>query len=703
MDSQSWAKHLRIGKTLAAKLSATELVSQLMHCSKGIQRLGIKPYVWWNEALHGVARAGIATVFPQAICMAASFNENMLFHVAEAISTEARAKFNESQQKSDYGIYKGLTMWSPNINIFRDPRWGRGQETYGEDPYLTSILGVAFIRGLQGEDDTYIKTAACAKHFAVHSGPEGKRHSFNAVVSNKDLFETYLPAFQKAVQEAHVCGVMGAYNRVNGEACCASDTLIQKILRKSWGFDGYFVSDCGALPDIVYHHALTLNPVKGAAMALNAGCDLECGKFYNMLYWAYARRYIKRATLLQSAARLLAIRSSLGMFDPECPFNRISPAQNACSEHEALSVQAAEQGIVLLENNGILPLKGNAQKILIIGYNAENELAYLGNYFGTPKRFCKVYEAVRQENACTDYVQGYSYDLRENEAFQRQALERAEKADLLLFCSGLDCSLEGEEAGELLKGGGGTLGDQGDRLTLELPQVQQELLEKLLAKGKALILLNFSGGCIDFRSYKSRAAAILQCWYPGAMGGKAIANILFGKRSPSGKLPVTFYNSIADLPDFEDYSMQNRTYRYFSGEVQYPFGYGLTYTNFQLMEYKLCENELRVTVKNTGGMDCDEILQLYMTCPETQYPNPIRSLIQIARFSFIPGEEKEIVFPLQARDFYSINENGDTIYLSGRYALYLTDGQSIFCQVGDYQNTNESLIIAKCPIDGFDK
>ncbi|MGN0521177.1 MAG: glycoside hydrolase family 3 C-terminal domain-containing protein [Eubacterium sp.] len=698
MNGENRKKHLERATELAQQLSVTELISQLMYNSKGIIRLGIKPYVWWNEALHGVARAGIATVFPQAICMAASFSEDLVFEIAQTISTEARAKFNESQKNKDYGIYKGLTMWSPNINIYRDPRWGRGQETYGEDPYLTGLLGTAFIRGLQGDDPKYIKTAACAKHFAVHSGPEEDRHSFNSVASKKDMFETYLPAFKKAVKDADVCGVMGAYNRVNGEACCASETLIEKVLRKSWGFEGYFVSDCGALPDIVYNHKLEKNPLKGASLALNSGCDLECGKFYRMLYFAYTMHYIQKPTLLKSVSRLLAVRSSLGMFDRDCPFNSISPFENALPEHERLSVKAAEQGIVLLENNGILPLKNISPKILIVGYNAENDLAYLGNYCGTPKQFCKVTQAVRGENNDTSYVQGYSYNLKENKILQQQALEQAQSADLILFCGGLDCSFEGEEAGELLQGGGGMLGEQGDRSSLALPDVQQELLNKLFKLNKKIIVLNFSGGCIDLRECKKHADAVLQCWYPGASGGKAIANLLFGKASPCAKLPVTFYNSIDDLPDFEDYSMANRTYRYYSGEVQYPFGYGLTYTDFKLISYELCENELKCTVKNTGSFDCNETLQLYMTCPHTDYPNPIRSLIKVERFYLPAGEEKEVSIHLQDSDFYSVNEKGDTVCLSGSYALYLTDGQSIACNVGDYVNKKESAIIEKCPI-----
>lgn len=697
MDESAKQKHWATGRALAGQLSSLELISQLMHASKGIPRLGILPYNWWNESLHGVARAGVATVFPQAVCMAASFSEELVLRVAQAVSTEARAKFNGNQRRGDYGIYKGLTMWSPNINLFRDPRWGRGQETYGEDPYLTGLLAVAYIRGLQGDDPVYIKTAACAKHFAVHSGPEADRHSFNAVVSPKDLFETYLPAFKKAVQVGRVSGVMGAYNRTNGEACCASHTLM-RLLREKWGFDGYFVSDCGAVSDIVYHHHLAGNPVEGAAMALNAGCDLECGKLYRLLPLSLAMRLTKKETLRQSAARLLAVRSSLGMFAEDCPFNGISPSENAVPEHEALAVAAAEEGIVLLENNGILPLAEHAQKILVVGWNAENDLAYLGNYCGDPTRFIKVPEAVREKNRETEYAQGYSYLPKENGRLQAEAVQRARDADLILLCTGLDCSMEGEEAGELLQGGGGMTGAQGDRATLELPTVQRALIEKLAQAGKKLVILNFSGGCVNLRPCRAHADAILQCWYPGAQGGRAIANLLFGLASPSGKLPVTFYNDVRDLPDFADYAMQNRTYRYFRGAVQYPFGYGLTYTAFQLTACEINGRVVRCAVRNMGGFPCGEALQLYVSYPETPYPNPVRALIGVQRFSLDPGEEKEVAFALGEEAFYSVNEAGDTVYLSGTFKLRLMDGQSIVSDPLFYCNRKETAVIESCPM-----
>lgn len=698
MNENAKKLHKKTGLSLAEKMTVRESVSQLKHASKGVKRLGILPYNWWNECLHGVARAGTATVFPQAICMAATFSEELIYKTARIISEEARAKYNSSQKKGDYGIYKGLTMWSPNINIFRDPRWGRGQETYGEDPYLTGLLGVAFIKGLQGDDPTYIQTAACAKHFAVHSGPEASRHSFDAIVSKKDMFETYLPAFKKAVVDGEVCGVMGAYNRVNGEACCASETLIQKLLHDAWGFDGYFVSDCGALCDIVRHHHLASNPIQGAALALNAGCVLECGRMFKFLPLSYALRKVSRETLRDSAASLLAIRSSLGMFADDCPYDKISPTQNATAEHEAFAVTMAEKGIVLLENNGVLPLKKDSGKILVVGYNAENDLAYLGNYFGDPTSFLKIPQAIREIQPSTDYAQGYSYKASENTRLQIEALEKAKNAEILLVCTGLDCSMEGEEAGELLQGGGGMLGKQGDRQTLELPDVQKELLEKLIATGKTVILLNFSGGAVNFSAYKNRVSAILQCWYPGAKAGTAVARLLFGEASPSGKLPVTFYKDVKDIPDFEDYAMANRTYRYFGGEVQYPFGFGLTYTDFTLTDCTVSGKSVICKVKNIGAFACDEVLQLYVTQPQTDYPNPIRSLIAVKRFALQSGEEKEITFELSDSDLYSVNENGDTVYLGGRYTFTLSDGQGISSEPMYFDNTAKTAVIEKCPL-----
>lgn len=684
MIEKNYSQHKRNGQNLANQMSLIELVSQMRNSSKSIKRLNIKQYNWWNEGLHGVARAGIATVFPQAICMASSFDADAVKQCADIISTEARAKFNESQKNKDYSIYKGLTLWSPNVNIFRDPRWGRGHETYGEDPYLTAVLGCAFIEGIQGDNEKYMKASACAKHFCVHSGPEGLRHTFNAEVSKKDFYETYIPAFEAAVKKAKVSGVMGAYNRVNGESCCASQKLIDKILRKEWGFDGYFVSDCAAILDVIYKHKKTFNPAKGAAMAVNAGCDLECGVVYSLLPLSVGLGYISKDTLRKSVARLMAIRSSLGMFDDDCPFNKITIKENATPEHEAQAVKMAEKGIVLLENDGILPLKENAQKILITGYNADNKLAYLGNYFGDPSHFVMVTDAVSQYNRETEFIRGiHLYESAKN-GDVNQALQAAQNADIILMCTGLDSSIEGEEAGGALAGGGGNIGKQGDRETIDLPMNQQEYIAKLIDTGKKIILLNFSGGCINFGKFKNRVNAIVQCWYPGAQGGTAIANILFGKCSPSGKLPVTFYNSVDDLPNFCDYSMQNRTYRYFKGDVQYPFGYGKTYTKFALENAEVRENKIHATVKNVGKFESETVLQLYFTCPKAEFETPIKSLIGFKRISLKPQEEKEFVFETDENSLMSVNDNGEKVLLKGEYTFTLTDGCDFECKQISY-------------------
>ena len=674
MNSQNYKKHKEKGESLAEQMTLTELASQMRNSAKGIDRLNIKEYDWWNEGLHGVARAGVATVFPQAICMASTFDEDAVRECADIISTEARAKYNESQKNKDYSIYKGLTLWSPNINIFRDPRWGRGHETYGEDPYLTSVLGCAFIEGIQGDDDKYLKASACAKHFCVHSGPEGQRHTFDSKVSKKDFYETYVPAFEAAVKKAKVSGVMGAYNRVNDECCCASESLINGLLRGEWGFDGYFVSDCSAIYDVIYNHKKAKNPAEGVAMAVNAGCDLECGKVYSILPESVERGFTDVDTLKKSVARLMSIRSALGMFDDDCPYDKITIKENATPEHESEAVKMAEKGIVLLENDGILPLKENSQKIFITGYNADNELAYLGNYFGDPSHFVMVPLAVSQYNADRKFIKGIHLFDKDKDYQKEDALKAASEADIIIMCTGLDSSIEGEEQGGELEGGGGNLGKQGDRETIDLPLNQQEYIEALLDTGKKVILLNFSGSCVNFGKYKNRVNAILQCWYPGAQGGTAVADILFGKCSPSGKLPVTFYNSDDDLPDFCDYSMKNRTYRYFKGEAQYPFGYGKTYTKFALESAGITDDKICVSVKNVGDTASETVLQLYVTCPTADFETPIKSLIGFKRISLKPQETVTFEFETDKNKLTAVDNDGNKVLLKGTYKFVVTDG-----------------------------
>lgn len=669
---------------LIRRMKLTEKTSQLQHANKGIARLGISKYNWWNECLHGVARAGIATVFPQSICMAATFGKDLLHKVGDIVSTEARAKYNVAQKNGDFGIYKGLTFWSPNINIYRDPRWGRGQETYGECPTLTASLAVRFIQGLQGDDPHYLKVSACAKHFAVHSGPESIRHSMNAVCSPKDLYETYLPAFEACVKEAHVESVMAAYNMVNGESCAASPTLLQKILRDDWGFDGHVVSDCGGLFDILLHHHATYNPLKAVALAINNGLDLECGKFFAILPLAVKLGYVQEKTVDTALKRTLLTKQKLGLLGNPTPYDQIDESVISCKEHTDFAVQVAEKGIVLLKNDGVLPLDiRKIGKIGLFGANAENKLAYLGNYYGTPDCFVTLADAMQAlfgDKLCYAPAIPLCGKLKKNMQHSvAQAIEMAKNCDTIVLCTGIDSSMEGE-AGDAGAGKEGIVGEQSDRTSLSLPEIQLSFLSQLSALGKKLIVCNFSGGAIDLSPCLQSANAVLQCWYPGAKGGVAITNILSGKTNPSGKLPVTFYASVDDLPDFEDYSMHNRTYRYFTGKPLFPFGYGLSYTTFTYIDMQVSgdiENgtAVRVSVKNCGPYDGEEIVQLYLSYPDHLQNQPICKLVAFERIFVGRGETQTVTFHLNKTDFAHIDENGRKQIAKGSYTLSCGGGQ----------------------------
>lgn len=585
-------------KELVSKMTLEEKMGQLRYDAPAIPRLGVPAYNWWNEALHGVARSGTATVFPQAIGMAASFNEKLMHEVATAISDEVRAKYNEYKTYNDTHIYQGLTCWSPNINIFRDPRWGRGHETYGEDPCLTGRMGVAFVTGLQGDDPVYRKTDATLKHYAVHSGPEAIRHSFDAVVGKEDLYDTYLAAFRYCIEKAYPAAVMGAYNRVNGEPACASKTLLQDILREEFGFDGYVVSDCGAIRDIDLHHKVTNGPDESAALAVKNGCDLNCGAAYTYLLAAYEKGLIDEESITRAAERLMEARFRLGMFDDDCPYDKITMDVVESPEHIALNREMARQSMVLLKNDGILPLKGT-ETIAVIGPNADSKSILLGNYNGTPSQYTTLLRGIQEAASgkvnyaagCHLYQEETPGDWREHPL--REAVLTAKRSDVVVLCLGLDPSLEGEE-GDAYNGFA-----SGDKLDLELPASQKVLYEEIVKTGKPIIFVNVSGSCVSLVRQDHDCNAVLQCFYPGAEGGHALADILFGKVSPSGRLPVTFYKSVDDLPEFTDYSMENRTYRFFKGEPLYPFGYGLSYTTFE--EKWLDDNTFEVT--NTGKMD----------------------------------------------------------------------------------------------------
>lgn len=664
-------------KMLVEQMTIEEAASQLLYTSPAIERLEIPEYNWWNEALHGVARAGTATVFPQAIGMAASFDDTLLEEVFSAVSTEARAKYNAVSALGDRDIYKGLTFWTPNINIFRDPRWGRGHETYGEDPYLTMRMGNAAIRGLQG-DGKYLKTAACAKHFAVHSGPENLRHEFNAVVSPKDMAETYLPAFESAVKDAHVESVMGAYNRVNGEPCCGSKRLLKTLLRDQWGFDGYVVSDCWAVRDFHENHKVTETPAQSASLALSMGCDINCGCTYEHLLKGVREGLISEKDIRRSAFRALLTRMKLGVFDKDCEYDAIPYEAIGAKEHVQLALKMAEESAVLLKNDGILPLNRDSVKsIAVIGPNAYRQIALFGNYHGDSAEYVTNLDGIRRlagENIRIFYSAGCHVTKKADDFLARperlmsEAISAAKAADVVILCMGLDSEIEGEQ------GDAGNADAAGDRISLMLPEVQQELCRKVMEVGKPVILVLNSGSCLDIHEFEAKSSAIMQCWYSGEQGGTALANLLFGITNPSGKLPLTFYYNDQPMPAFTDYSMQNRTYRYVKTKMLYPFGYGLSYVQTRLHHLELFRDgeAIRgsIQIKNEGIGDTDEVIQIYLRYQGEAFEKPSFSLCWFGRVHIEGNEEKEVKFRIGEQQLKSVLENGERRLLPGIYTIY---------------------------------
>lgn len=790
---------------LISRMTLEEKVSQMLDQAPAIERLGIHEYNWWNEALHGVARSGLATSYPQAIGLAATWNEDLIFEMATAISDEARAKHHEYERNGTYHRYQGLTIWSPNINIFRDPRWGRGQETYGEDPFLTGRIAYNFIQGLQGDDPEYLKTVATVKHFAVHSGPEPERHEFNAVVGERDFWETYMPMFETGIVDGGAYSLMCAYNRVNGEAACASDELLMDILRDRWNFDGFVVSDCWALNDIHNDHALAKDAVEASAMALRSGTDLECGtSVYTRLAEAVEEGYITEKQIDVSLKRLFTARFKLGMFDSpeEVAYQSIPYSVVDSDEHKELALKVARESIVLLKNEGVLPLRKDLKKIAVIGPNADQELIMLGNYNGMPSEIVTPLEGIKEavskqtevlyslgselvdeypvvepvnssvfrtlngnegltftlsstvdsklvtvrtvtsvaedwgENAphpeldedsfiarwtgkllpeatgeykfqvsstlkfevlidgevivnsennwgnehdfpapeTSEFIyleKGKTYDFkieaedskgdaqlflewaRPANQLWDQALEMAKDADAVIFVMGLTPRLEGEEMAVDLDGFRG-----GDRTDIKLPDAQMNLMKEIHAFGKPTVLVLLNGSALALPWAKDHIPSIVEGWYGGQAGGEAIADVLFGDYNPAGRLPVTFYNSVEDLPPFEEYVMANRTYRYFEGDPQYPFGHGLSFTSFSYGELKVSNYSLTkldsvkvsVEIKNTGEFDGDEVVQLYVSFPGSKVKRPIKDLRGFRRIHLKKGESKHIEFLVYAKD-----------------------------------------------------
>jgi len=668
---------------LVAQMTLEEKVGQTLNWAPGIDRLGIKKYNWWNEALHGVARAGVATVFPQAIGLAATFDEDFLEEIADAISTEGRAKFNMQQASEDGDIYKGLTFWSPNVNIFRDPRWGRGHETFGEDPYLTSRLGVRFIQGLQGHDENYLKAAACAKHFAVHSGPEGIRHSFDAVASKQDMRETYLLAFKACVQEAKVEAVMGAYNRTNGEPCCGHKELLQDILRDEWGFEGHVVSDCWAIKDFHEGHNVTKTPVESVSLAMNNGCDLNCGNLFHYLKQAVEEGRVKESRLDEALINLFTTRMKLGVFDKleDNKYNEIPYSVVDSKPMRELNRRAAEKCIVLLKNeNNFLPLdKSKLKTVGVIGPNANSRAALVGNYEGTASRYWTVLEGLQDylgDDVRVMTSEGCHLSHKKVQGLGAEDDRLSEvrgvcaESDVVVVCLGLDATLEGEE------GDTGNEFASGDKPNLNLPGLQQHILEEVYACGKPVILVLLSGSALAVNWADEHVPAIIQGWYPGAQGGKAIADILFGEKNPEGKLPVTFYRSTDELPEFTDYSMKGRTYRYMKSEPLYPFGFGLSYTTFACSNVKADKSALdaegvtvTATVTNTGKMDGAETVQVYVKVNQDNTPNA--QLKGIKKVALKAGESKDIAIKLPAEAFALFDEEGVLRLTAGDATVYV--------------------------------
>jgi beta-glucosidase len=803
---------------LVSRLTLEEKVLQMKDVAPAIPRLDIPAYNWWNEALHGVARAGIATVFPQAIGLAATWDTDLMFRVADVISTEARAKHNDFVSRGDRGRYKGLTMWSPNINIFRDPRWGRGQETYGEDPYLTARMGVQFVKGLQGNHPQYFKVIATPKHYAVHSGPEPERHRFDAVTTQRDLYDTYLPAFEACIKEAQAYSIMCAYNRYMGEPCCSHDTLLRKILREDWGFKGYIVSDCGAVYDIYKFHKLVSTAAEASAMTVKAGTDLDCGTDYPSLVKAVKQGLINEAEIDNSVKRLFTARFKLGMFDPPqmVPYTKIPIAENDSPAHRQLALQAARKSLVLLKNQGnLLPLRKDLQKIAVIGPTADDLNVLLGNYNGTPSKFVTllkgikskvskqtkiIYEqgcdlvgeeaiyklvpatalsannqqglkaeyfnnknlegnsiltridaginsnwtngekisglketdfSIRWTGALTPEVSGQhflavrgddgyrlwlddkliidnwtshaaetrqakvnletgrSYKIK-LEYFQggggaeisfqwgtpaedaaKRALKAAAEADVIIFVGGITPGLEGEEMDVPLEGFRG-----GDRTDIRLPKVQENLLKAVQATGKPTVLVLTGGSALAVNWAKENIPAIIQIWYPGEEGGTALADALFGDYNPAGRLPVTFYQSVEQLPPFEDYSMEGRTYRYFKGEPLFSFGYGLSYTRFAYSNLTIAKQvrvgepvRLSVQVKNAGKIAGDEVVQLYIKNVMASVPVAIRSLQGFKRIHLKAGQSQTVSFVLTPRQMSVIDNQNQRIVEPGEFEI----------------------------------
>lgn len=661
---------------LISRMTLEEKVSQLLDRSPAIERLGIPEYNWWNECLHGVARNGRATVFPQAIGMAATFDTDLIHRIGEAISMEARAKYNLAVKSGTVKRYQGLTFWTPNVNIFRDPRWGRGQETYGEDPFLTSRIGVSFVTGLQGSDGKYLKAAGLAKHYAVHNGPEELRHEFNAETNMKDMWETYLPAFEALVKEAKVEGVMGAYNRTNGDPCCAHPYLMQEVLRNEWGFGGYYVSDCGAITDFYRGHNIAEDAKEAAAIALNAGTNLNCGGTYRSLMQSIEAGLTDEATVNDNLRELLPTRFKLGILDPigSVSFDTIGPGWIRHPEHVALSLEAAEKSLVLLKNkDNTLPVDPNVGGVFVTGPTATHVQSLLANYYGVSEDLKTILEGIianTSPQTNVSYSQGALLDEPKRNPIDWFSGNAAE-AEVTIACVGISQLIEGEEGESIMSR------HKGDRVNIGLPDNQMDFLRNIRSKAKKLVVVITAGSAMAIPEVYEMADALIYAWYPGEQGGLAVGNVIFGKTNPSGKLPVTFVKSIDDLPPYEDYDMTNRTYRYMEVDPLFPFGFGLSYTDFEFSNLEIDKTaitsnenvQVTVDVQNTGDFFGEEVIQLYITDDEASTITPKHALKGFQRVALDPGEQKKISFILTPQAFSLVRDDGSSVVEPGSFTV----------------------------------
>ena len=697
----------RRAEDLVSRMTTEEKIAQIISAAPALERLGIPEMDWWSEALHGIAREGTATMFPQSIGLGATFDPALVGEIGRAVGKEARIKYEQYSSHGVRDLFKGLSLYSPNINIFRDPRWGRGQETYGEDPWLTGRMGVSYIRGLQGDDPDYLMTAACAKHYAVHSGPEPIRHEFNAEVSPKDLRETYLPAFEAAVKEGKVAQVMGAYNRTLGEPCCASELLLQKILREDWGFEGMVVSDFTALKDFHTGHKVTKDAAESAALALKHGCDMNLGFVYMDLPEALERGLVTEEDIDKACVSVMTQRLRLGLYETPGSL-QVDHDLLDSPAHRALNLKAARESLVLLKNDGLLPLAGKFRSIAVLGPNAMSTSALKGNYHGEASEYITVLDGIRRaagENVRIRYGVGCELTpyqppaRRENRSGddasvsffdkvtptfnllelmghgdrEAEALAMAEESDAVVLVLGLDESVEGEE---MMEGYSCDEFAGGDKKTLLLPSNQRKLLEDVLTLGKPTVVVLLSGSALQVDD--PGIGALVQAWYPGALGGQAVGELLFGKFSPSGRLPVTFYRSIEELPPFTDYAMKNRTYRYFTGEPRYPFGFGLSYTEFAYSDLRAEAADgvsVSVTVENTGAMAGREVVQAYVRWDGGDDLQPRWHLCALGDVFLQPGEKKLVSIDIRPEALYTYHEDGSRAVEKGSYTLWVGGGQ----------------------------